>query len=100
MHLEHTAEDRVLALHLPADLDLTARAAADLHVQRLLLAHRPVRVRLHLAAGPATEASLSVLARVRRLCKGLGIPLDLSDQPWTARPQPPYGRPAPPASLT
>ncbi|MFG3042237.1 hypothetical protein ACGFYZ_35610 [Streptomyces sp. NPDC048330] len=93
MHLEHTAEDRILVLHLPADLDLTGRAAAALHVQRLLLAHRPVRVRLHLAAGPATGASLSVLARIRRLCEGLSIPLDLSDQPWKARPHPSYERP-------
>ncbi|OKJ65336.1 hypothetical protein AMK27_06065 [Streptomyces sp. CB02009] len=85
MPVEYTTEGPVLALRLRADLDVTARAAAALRVERLVLAHRPGGVRLHLAAGYATGASLSVLARVRRLCEGLDIPLVVTGGPWAAR---------------
>ncbi|MEU7701370.1 hypothetical protein ACF064_21950 [Streptomyces sp. NPDC015492] len=85
MPVEYTVEGHILALRLRDDLDVTARAAAAMHVQRLVLAHRPEGVRLHLVAGLATGASLSVLARVRRLCESLDIPLVISDQPWAAR---------------
>ncbi|MGW6414812.1 hypothetical protein [Streptomyces sp. NPDC055055] len=89
MSVEHSTEGRILALSLPADLDVTGRAAAVQHVQRLLLSHRPLGVRLHLPAGPTGSASLSVLARVHRLCDGLGIPLALTGRPW-----PPHTSPA------
>ncbi|MFC9341593.1 hypothetical protein ACFT0G_28585 [Streptomyces sp. NPDC057020] len=84
MPVEYATEGPVLALRLRDDLDVTARAAAALRVERLVLAHRPGGVRLHLAAG-STGASLSVLARVRRLCEGLDIPLVVTDGPWAAR---------------
>ncbi|MGW6414882.1 STAS domain-containing protein [Streptomyces sp. NPDC055055] len=82
MSVEHSAEGRLLALSLPADLDITHRAAAIQQVQRLLFSYRPLGVRLHLSAGPASSASLSVLARVHRLCEGLGITLALTGRPW------------------
>ncbi|MFJ3770014.1 hypothetical protein ACIPQJ_34060 [Streptomyces sp. NPDC090082] len=82
MSVEHAHDGPVLALNVPSDLDVASRAAAALHVQRLLLAYRPRGVRLHMPSGPATGASLSVLARVLRLCDGLGIALTLTDRPW------------------
>ncbi|MFB9434476.1 hypothetical protein [Streptomyces showdoensis] len=82
MPVEHTVRGRVLALSLPADLDIPSRAAAVQLVQELVAAHRPLGVRLHLCHGPASPASLSVLARLRRLCEGLGVPLTITDRPW------------------
>ncbi|MEU5922060.1 hypothetical protein [Streptomyces sp. NPDC047141] len=53
------------------------------------------RVRLHMPSGPATGASLSVLARVLRLCDGLGIALTLTDRPWAPHTPPAHAdRPA------
>ncbi|MFC9343689.1 hypothetical protein ACFT0G_32550 [Streptomyces sp. NPDC057020] len=88
MSVEHACDGRILALSLPADLDVTGRAAAVQHAQRLLFSYRPLAVRLHLsaAASAPSGAALSVLARVRRLCEGLEIPLTLTTCPW---PQPP-----------
>lgn len=82
MPVEHSFEGRVLILGLPADLDVAGRGAAVQQAQRLLLAHRPLGVRLHLPAGPASDAALSVLARLRRLCDGLSIPLTVTGPPW------------------
>ncbi|MFE5913964.1 hypothetical protein ACFQ6B_33445 [Streptomyces wedmorensis] len=91
MPVEYAHEGRILALSVPADLDVASRAAAALHVQGLVLAYRPRGVRLHMAVGLASDASLSVLARVRRLCEGLGIFLTLTDRPWTVRTPPSRG---------
>ncbi|MFI1654883.1 hypothetical protein ACH4ZU_08130 [Streptomyces sp. NPDC020472] len=88
MSVEHADEGRIPALYIPADLDVASRAAAALRVQRLVLAYRPRGVRLHMTPGPADSASLSVLARLRRLREGLGIPVTLTDRPWTAHPPP------------
>ncbi|MFF0561763.1 hypothetical protein, partial [Streptomyces sp. NPDC004266] len=97
MSVEHADEGRIPALYVPADLDVASRAAAALRVQRLVLAYRPRGVRLHMAPGPAGSASLSVLARLRRLREGPGIPLTLTDQPWTPRtPLVPTGTPETP----
>ncbi|MFF3775817.1 hypothetical protein [Streptomyces sp. NPDC002232] len=81
MPVEYADEGQVLAVNVPADLDVAARAAVALHVQRLAFAYRPQGVRLHVAR-PATDASLSILARVHRLCEALGIPLTLTTHPW------------------
>ncbi|WP_063782233.1 hypothetical protein [Streptomyces vietnamensis] len=94
MPMEHAREGQILALSVPADLDVASRAAAALHVQELVLAYRPRSVRLHMTSGPASGASLSVLARVRRLCEGLDIALTLTHRPWTA-PTPPVQTAAP-----
>ncbi|MFF0276916.1 hypothetical protein [Streptomyces sp. NPDC004330] len=82
MPVQHNVQGRILALRLPIDLDVGGRAAAARHAQRLLLSHRPLGVRLHLPVGPAGVAALSVLARVRRLCEGVGIPLAITDLLW------------------
>ncbi|MFB7965765.1 hypothetical protein ACFC4M_37215 [Streptomyces sp. NPDC056019] len=79
--MEHADEGQVLALNVPPDLGVAARAAVSLHIQRLVFAYRPRSVRLH-AARPATDASLSILARVHRLCEALGIPLTVTAHPW------------------
>ncbi|MEU5919007.1 hypothetical protein [Streptomyces sp. NPDC047141] len=73
-----------MKLDVPADLDVASRAAVALHVQRLVFAYRPRSVRLHVAR-PATQTSLSVLARVHRLCEALGTPLTLTAHPWRPR---------------
>ncbi|MER7538375.1 hypothetical protein ABTX77_26835 [Streptomyces sp. NPDC097704] len=88
MPMKHTCEGRILALSLPADLDVAERAAATLHLHTLFFAYRPRGVRLHVSHGPASPASLSVLARVHRLCEGLGIPVTLTDLPWPPRTRP------------
>ncbi|MFE6713866.1 hypothetical protein [Streptomyces sp. NPDC057695] len=84
MSVEHACDGRILALSLPAELDVTGRAAAVQHAQRLLFSHRPLAVRLHLptAASTPSGAALSVLARIRRLCEGHEIPLTLTTRPW------------------
>ncbi|MEV8629212.1 hypothetical protein [Streptomyces sp. NPDC051079] len=82
MPVEHAADGGILALSVPSDLDVTNRAAAALQLETLVLAYRPLGVHLHLPHGPATRPTLSVLARVRRLCEALGIPLVLTDRPW------------------
>ncbi|MFB7234983.1 hypothetical protein ACFCXK_09425 [Streptomyces sp. NPDC056269] len=81
MPVEYADEGQVLAVNVPADLDVAARAAVALHVQRLVFAYRPRSVRLHVARS-ATDASLSILARVHRLCEALGIPLSPTTHPW------------------
>ncbi|MFB6633619.1 hypothetical protein ACFCWY_27385 [Streptomyces sp. NPDC056362] len=82
MPVEHADEGQVLAVNVPADLDVASRAAVALHIQRLVFAYRPASVRLHVAR-PATDASLSILARAHRLCEALGIPLTLTTHPWS-----------------
>ncbi|MFC9593885.1 hypothetical protein ACFTUC_29395 [Streptomyces sp. NPDC056944] len=81
MLVEHTAEGGTLALSLAPDLDVSGRAAAALRIQALVLAYRPGLVRVHMTPGLPSTAALSVLARLRRLCEGLGIPLALSCPP-------------------
>ncbi len=71
----HTVEDGVLHVTLPCDLDVTARAAATLEAQAPLYAHRPRLVRVQLDGPDPSPASLSTLARARRACEHLGIPL-------------------------
>lgn len=73
--------DGTLALSLAADLAVPDRAAAARGLQALVLAHRPQRVRVHVTRGPPTSAALSVLARLRRLCETLSIPLSLDAGP-------------------
>ncbi|MFB6634891.1 hypothetical protein ACFCWY_33865 [Streptomyces sp. NPDC056362] len=81
MSVEYAHDGHTLAVTLPPDLDVVSRGAVALHVERLVLAYRPRSVRLHMASGPATKASLSVLARALRLCEGLGIALTVTDRP-------------------
>ncbi|MFF0558694.1 hypothetical protein ACH4ZU_29230 [Streptomyces sp. NPDC020472] len=75
MLIRHLVEDGVLHLALLHDLDVPSRAAAALQIETLLLAHRPRLVRMQLPTADPSPASLSALARARRMCEGLGIPL-------------------------
>ncbi|MFH9725994.1 hypothetical protein ACH4M4_23975 [Streptomyces sp. NPDC017254] len=75
MLVGHAVEDGTLHIRLLRDLDVAGRAAAALQVEMLLYAHRPRHVRLRLPTSAPSPASLSVIARARRLCEGLGIPL-------------------------
>ncbi|MFB6837642.1 hypothetical protein [Streptomyces sp. NPDC056361] len=77
--------DGTLHLTLP-DLDIPARAAAAVEVQALVLAYRPECLRVELHPGRPSPATLSVLARTRRLCGALGIPLVLVEPLPTAAP--------------
>ncbi|MFI6416166.1 hypothetical protein ACIBG6_01840 [Streptomyces sp. NPDC050842] len=76
MLIGHNVEDGVLHLAILRDLDISSRAAATLEIEMALFAHRPYgRVRVQLPTADPSPASLSVLARARRLCGRRGIPL-------------------------
>lgn len=75
MLISHTIESDVLRVKLLRDLDVTARAAAALEIEALVSAHRPGRVLVELATPTPSPASLSALARARRMCQSFGIPL-------------------------
>lgn len=77
MAIPHEVHEGVLHLALPGDLDVPRRAAAALHLEMLLFTHRPTLVRVQLSSAEPSAASLSVLARARHLCEGLGIRLSV-----------------------
>ncbi|WP_051820333.1 hypothetical protein [Streptomyces flavochromogenes] len=78
MVISHTLADGVLYVTLPPDLDVTERAAAALETEVLVHAHRPRLVQVTLDGTAPSPASLSALARARRMCAGLGIPLTIT----------------------
>ncbi|MGW6414977.1 hypothetical protein [Streptomyces sp. NPDC055055] len=78
----HAPDGRILAVILPADLDIAARGSVVLHVEALELAYRPRGVRLPMPSRPATGASLSVIARARRLREYLSIAVTHTGRPW------------------
>ncbi|MCX5395265.1 hypothetical protein ABZY68_08225 [Streptomyces sp. NPDC006482] len=82
MLIGHNVEDGVLHLEILRDLDISSRAAATLEIEMLLFTHRPYsRVRVQLPTCDPSPASLSVLARARRLCGRRGIPLAVVGPP-------------------
>ncbi|WP_435972937.1 hypothetical protein [Streptomyces sp. Qhu_M48] len=85
MIISHAFADGVLRVTLPCDLDVTNRAAAALETEALVRAHRPRLVQVKLGGTDPTSASLSTLARARRMCASLGIPL-AAEGPTTAQP--------------
>ncbi|MER8232907.1 hypothetical protein ACIRQY_02550 [Streptomyces sp. NPDC101490] len=78
MLIGHVLRHHVLYVTLHHELDVTTRAAAALQIQTLVQAHRPARVVLALPGADPTPATLSALARTRRLCAGLHVPLVLT----------------------
>ncbi|MFI8519936.1 hypothetical protein ACIGEZ_19170 [Streptomyces sp. NPDC085481] len=86
MLLSHAFEDGVLHITLLSDLDVTSRAAAVLRTEALFFTHRPRLVRLQLPTSDPSPATLSALARARRLCEGQGIPLTVVGPATIARP--------------
>ncbi|MEU3607412.1 hypothetical protein AB0E83_18500 [Streptomyces sp. NPDC035033] len=94
MLLTHRRDGGLLVVHLRQELDVTTRAAAALRIEALVAAHRPRRVRLVLPSDRPAPATLSALARARRMCEGLGVPLTAgspgtADAPGTAPGLPP-----------
>ncbi|MGW0120628.1 hypothetical protein [Streptomyces sp. NPDC003327] len=83
MLVRHVLHDGVLHVRVLRELDVTSRAAAALEIEALVAAHRPRRVHVELASAEPSAASLSALARLRRMCEGFGIPVVL-DVPGTA----------------
>lgn len=88
MVISHALADGVLHLTLPADLDVTNRAAATLETEALVHAHRPRLVQVRLDGTDPSPASLSALARARRTCANLGVPLTVVGA-TTAQPEAP-----------
>ncbi|MFF0276937.1 hypothetical protein [Streptomyces sp. NPDC004330] len=90
MPIGYRVAGRVLELVCPAGLEVTARAAAVRVAEDRIRAHVPERVRLVFVADRAEEgwlspACLSVLARVRRLCESLVIPVEAVAGPAVVR---------------
>ncbi|MFF9914170.1 hypothetical protein [Streptomyces sp. NPDC013457] len=79
MLLSHHIDAGTLYVTLHEDLDVTNRAAAALLLQALVDSHRPAGVVLELPAGPPTAATLSAVARAKRMCDSLSVPLTLVD---------------------
>ncbi|MEK9524213.1 hypothetical protein ACIOMM_34240 [Streptomyces sp. NPDC087908] len=79
MFISHESENGVLRVVLLRDLDVSTRAAAAVQVEGLLSAHQPRQVRWQWPTASPSSASLSILARARRLCDDLGISLTIAD---------------------
>ncbi|MFE1232506.1 hypothetical protein [Streptomyces sp. NPDC058745] len=77
MLLSHDAHDGALRITLHRNLDITNRAAAALQIEALIAAYRPARVVIELTSTPPSLATLSAIARAKRMCEGLDIPLAL-----------------------
>ncbi|GGR37082.1 MULTISPECIES: hypothetical protein [Streptomyces] len=77
MLIQHAFENGVLHVHLVQDLEVHNRAAAAVHIEQLLITHRPRTLRLQLPTATPSPASLSALARTRRLCESLGVGLSV-----------------------
>ncbi|MFI8292079.1 hypothetical protein EAO71_33440 [Streptomyces sp. ms191] len=75
MVIGHTLADGVLQVRLLRELDITTRAAAALEIEALVAAHRPDQVLVELPSPVPSPATFSALARARRMCQSLGIPL-------------------------
>ncbi|MET7756106.1 hypothetical protein ABZT27_15530 [Streptomyces sp. NPDC005389] len=88
MLISHDSENGVLRLVLLRDLDVTTRAAAAVQVEALLHAHHPQHVRWQWPTASPSAASLSVLARARRLCDALGASLTVLNATTPVRPGP------------
>ncbi|MGW2015098.1 hypothetical protein [Streptomyces sp. NPDC001927] len=77
MLLTHHIDVGTLRVTLHQGLDVTNRAAAALLIQALVDAHRPAAVVLDLPGGPASAATMSAVARAKRMCDSLSIPFAL-----------------------
>ncbi|MFH8724713.1 hypothetical protein [Streptomyces termitum] len=94
MLLTHRTDGDTLVVELRQELDVTTRAAAALRIEALVAAHRPARVVLLLPSERPAPATLSALARARRMCDSLGVPLTASAAATPSGPPP--GPSAPP----
>ncbi|WP_406065348.1 hypothetical protein OG462_38980 [Streptomyces sp. NBC_01077] len=89
MLIRYAMEEGVLHLRITRDLDISSRAAATLEIEMLLFTLHPyARVRVQLPTADPSPASLSVLARARRLCSHRGVPLTVVGPVSVSEPPP------------
>ncbi|MFD5620658.1 hypothetical protein [Streptomyces yangpuensis] len=75
MVISHHLADGTLHVKILHELHVTDRAAAALQIESLVHAHRPARVVVELPSRSPSPMTFSALARARRMCQSLGIPL-------------------------
>ncbi|MER5960160.1 hypothetical protein [Streptomyces longhuiensis] len=78
MLISHSVDGDTLRLTVHHSIDVNTRAAAAVELEALVHTHRPRRVSVQVPAGEPTPATLSVIVRAHRMCKGLDIPLSLT----------------------
>ncbi|MFC9583428.1 hypothetical protein ACFVJ8_11455 [Streptomyces yangpuensis] len=75
MVISHHLADGTLQVRILHELHVTDRAAAALQIESLVHAHRPAHVTVELPSRSPSPMTFSALARARRMCQSLGIPL-------------------------
>ncbi|MFJ8668844.1 hypothetical protein [Streptomyces sp. NPDC093600] len=65
-------------MRIHQNLDVTNRAAAALQIEALVHAHRPAEVTVELPTSEPSPATLSAVARARRMCQSIGVSFALS----------------------
>ncbi|MFD7781014.1 hypothetical protein [Streptomyces sp. NPDC059753] len=78
MLISHSVDAATLHVTLHHSIDVHTRAAVAEEIEALVHTHRPRRVNVQVPAGEPTPATLSVVVRAHRMCKGLDIPLSLT----------------------
>ncbi|MGW7427970.1 hypothetical protein ACWGIN_00305 [Streptomyces sp. NPDC054861] len=78
MLVSHLIDDGTLHVKVQQDLNVTNRAAAALQVEALVSAHRPGLVVFELPSATPSPATLSAVARARRMCQSIGVPFSLT----------------------
>jgi hypothetical protein len=78
MLVTHMIDGGTLRVTVQQDLNVTNRAAAALQVEALVSAHRPDLVVFELPTDSPSPATLSAVARTRRMCQSIGIPFTLT----------------------
>ncbi|RVU15906.1 hypothetical protein EOT10_38025 [Streptomyces antnestii] len=85
MLISHSVDGDALHVTLHHNLDVNTRVSAAVQIEALVHTHKPRHVTVQVLAGEATPATLSVVVRAHRMCKGLDIPLDLTGATMAAR---------------
>ncbi|MEU6879478.1 hypothetical protein [Streptomyces sp. NPDC046712] len=85
MLMSHAMDHAVLRVTLHRELEVTNRAAVALQIQALVHAHRPAEVIVELPTADPSPATLSAIARTRRMCQSIGVPLTLTGAAARAR---------------
>ncbi|MER7730246.1 hypothetical protein ABTX80_05125 [Streptomyces erythrochromogenes] len=75
MVISHHIAEGTLHVRILHELHVTDRAAAALQIESLVHVHRPAQVTVELPSRSPSPMTLSALARARRMCQSLGIPL-------------------------
>ncbi|MBZ9599699.1 MULTISPECIES: hypothetical protein [Streptomyces] len=93
MVISHHLADGTLHVRILHELHVTDRAAAALQIESLVHAHRPAQVTVELPSRSPSPMTFSALARARRMCQSLGIPLTATG-PGEEVPLPLFGQEA------